>query len=135
MTLVSASRRVALIAAVVLSTAGACVPNAAESNGSIAVTSTDDACTVVPSTAPSGPVVFDVTNSGTQVTEFYLLAEDGLRVVGEVEHIAPGTSRTLTATVQPGSYLTLCKPGESGPGVGRSAFTVTGEVTTRSPAQ
>ena len=46
------------------------------------------------------------------------MAEDGLRIIGEVENIAPGASRTLTATVQPGDYLTLCKPGMVGIGVG-----------------
>ena len=65
--------------------------------------------------------------TGAQVTEFYLMADDGLRIIGEVENIAPGASRTLTATVQPGSYQTLCKPGMVGLGVGRSPFTVTGE--------
>ena len=62
----------------------------------------------------SGTVAFDVTNTGSKVTEFYLMAEDGLRIIGEVENIAPGASRTLTATVQPGSYVTLCKPGMIG---------------------
>ena len=33
--------------------------------------------------------------AGTQVTEFYLMADDGLRIIGEVENIAPGASRTL----------------------------------------
>ena len=62
-----------------------------------------------------------MANRGSQVTEFYLMAEDGLRIIGEVENIAPGASRTLTATVQPGSYFTLCKPGMIGAGVGRNA--------------
>ena len=31
-----------------------------------------------------------MTNDGSQVTEFYLLGEDGLRIVGEVENIGPG---------------------------------------------
>ena len=33
---------------------------------------------------------FEVTNKGSKVTEFYLLAADGLRIVGEVENIGPG---------------------------------------------
>ncbi len=59
-------------------------------------------------------MTFEVTNKGSQVTEFYLMGEDGLRIIGEVENIAPGASRTLNATVQPGSYFTLCKPGMIG---------------------
>src|SRR5690606_28682347 len=78
--------------------------------------------------APSGTVAFDITNAGSQVTEFYLLADDGLRIVGEVENIAPGASRTLTVTAQPGDYFTLCKPGMVGEGVGRAAFSVTGDA-------
>ncbi|MGP1674920.1 MAG: iron uptake system protein EfeO [Candidatus Limnocylindrales bacterium] len=120
----TAPRRVALVALAVIGV-GACVPNA--TTGAIAVTSTDTSCDVARNTATSGAVAFEVTNRGSQVTEFYLMAEDGLRIIGEVENIAPTASRTLTATIQPGSYLTLCKPGMIGSGVGRSAFTVSGD--------
>ena len=121
----------AALAALALS---GCVPNAtagtgpADAAGGLTVTSDDTTCAVSADSATSGTVVFDVANKGSQVTEFYLLAEDGLRIVGEVENIAPGTSRTLTVTAQPGDYFTLCKPGMVGEGVGRTAFTVTGEA-------
>ena len=120
------SRRPAIVAFAALAVA-ACVPNAANSGGAIAVTSTNDACQVAATEAKSGTLAFEVRNQGSQVTEFYLMAEDGLRIIGEVENIAPGSSRTLTATVQPGAYVTLCKPGMVGQGVGRTPFTVTGE--------
>jgi iron uptake system component EfeO len=93
----------------------------------LTVTSTDTDCTVSAASATSGTVSFDITNAGTQVTEFYLLAKDGLRIVGEVENIAPGANRTLTVVAQPGDYYTVCKPGMVGDGVGRAAFTVSGE--------
>ena len=93
----------------------------------LTVNATDDACEVSAATAKSGTLAFDVTNAGTDVTEFYLLADDGLRIVGEAENIAPGASRTLTVVAQPGEYFTVCKPGLTGDGVGRSAFTVSGE--------
>jgi len=101
----------------------------AETTGSAQfdVSSTDESCAVSQTTATSGTLTFDVTNHSAQVTEFYLLAEDGLRIVGEVENIAPAASRTLTVVAQPGDYFTLCKPGMVGDGVGRAAFTVTGE--------
>lgn len=119
----------------------ACVPNTPEGdasgsgdtaggNGPIAVTSTDDACDLASTEATSGTVTFDVSNEGGQVTEFYLMASDGLRIIGEVENIAPGASRTLTTTVQPGEYLTLCKPGMIGAGVGQASFTVSGDRVT-----
>lgn len=129
------------LAAVTALALTACVPNEPADDGgsasdggtaaaAIAVTSTDDACDVATAEATSGTVSFDVTNSGTQVTEFYLMADDGLRIIGEVENIAPGASRTLTTTVQPGDYLTLCKPGMLGSGVGSAAFTVSGDPVT-----
>jgi len=93
----------------------------------LTVNATDSACEVSATTAKSGTLAFDVTNAGTDVTEFYLLADDGLRIVGEAENIAPGASRTLTVVAQPGEYFTVCKPGLTGDGVGRSAFTVSGE--------
>lgn len=94
----------------------------------LTVTASDSACELPTATATSGTLAFDVTNTGSQVSEFYLLAEDGLRIVGEVENIAPGASRTLTVVAQPGKYFTLCKPGMVGDGVGRAGFTVTGET-------
>lgn len=91
------------------------------------VASTDQDCTVSGGSATSGTLTFDVQNDTDQVSEFYLLAEDGLRIIGEVENIAPGASRTLTVVAQPGDYFTLCKPGMIGEGVGKAAFTVAGE--------
>lgn len=93
----------------------------------LTVTSTDTSCEVSTDAATSGTLAFDVTNTGSQVTEFYVLASDGLRIVGEVENVAPGATRSLTLVAQPGDYLTLCKPGMIGEGVGRAAFTVSGD--------
>ena len=90
---------------------------------SLSVESSDDACEVSASEAPAGTISFEVTNTGSQVTEFYLLAEDGLRIVAEVENIGPDITRPLTANVPAGSYLTACKPGMTGDGI-RSEFTV-----------
>ena len=65
-----------------------------------------------------------VSNSGSKVTEFYLLAEDGLRIVGEVENVGPGLTRDLVVDAPEGSYVTACKPGMKGKGI-RGGFTVT----------
>ncbi|GAA3665254.1 iron uptake system protein EfeO [Microbacterium marinilacus] len=107
-----------------------CVANTPDgaAGDALAVSADDTSCAVDTATATSGTVAFDVTNGGSQVTEFYLLAEDGLRIVGEVENIAPGASRSLTVVAQPGDYFTLCKPGMVGEGVGRAAFSVTGDA-------
>ncbi|MFK4760392.1 iron uptake system protein EfeO [Microbacterium sp. ZW T5_45] len=119
----------------VLATAGAaalvlsgCVAKSdAAAGASFDVSSTDDTCAVSDSTAASGTLTFDVTNDSSQTSEFYLLAEDGLRIIGEVENIAPSASRTLTVVAQPGTYYTLCKPGMIGDGVGKTEFIVTGD--------
>jgi iron uptake system component EfeO len=114
------------VAAAVLS---GCVAKAdVAASDALTVTSTDDGCEVSGESAASGTLAFDVTNSGDEVTEFYLLADDGLRIVGEIENIAPGASRTLTVVAQPGDYFTLCKPGMIGDGVGRASFSVSGDA-------
>ncbi|MFJ4037883.1 iron uptake system protein EfeO [Microbacterium sp. NPDC090007] len=121
-----AATAVAGAAALVLS--GCVAKSDATADGALSVTSTDDGCAVSSATASSGTVAFDVSNQSDQVTEFYLLASDGLRIVGEVENIAPGASRNLTVVAQPGEYFTLCKPGMIGDGVGRASFSVTGDA-------
>ncbi|WP_372697059.1 iron uptake system protein EfeO [Arthrobacter sp. JSM 101049] len=97
---------------------------AAADDGTVAVTSTADACNLSTDTVPGGTLKFSVKNDGDQVTEFYLLAEDGLRIVGEVENIGPGLSRDLVVTAPEGKYVAACKPGMVGDGI-RAGFTVT----------
>jgi len=99
-------------------------PGAAGGPAAITVDSSADACTLSAASAPSGNVVFTVSNTGSDVTEFYLLAEDGLRIVSEVENIGPGLTRDLVVVARPGTYVTACKPGMVGDGI-RSTFTVT----------
>jgi len=115
----------ALVALAALALTG-CTENnpAGSADGAIDVVSTADACTVGSTTAEGGTVKFNVKNEGSEVTEFYLLAEDGLRIVGEVENIGPGLSRDLVVMAPQGQYFTACKPGMVGDGI-RAAFTVT----------
>ena len=121
----------AVSGAALLLVLSACVPNTPEGGGSgggtgaLAVASSADDCAVSAAEAPSGNLVFTVTNSTDEVTEFYLLADDGLRIVGEVENIGPGISRDLVVRAEPGEYFTVCKPGMVGAGIGKTAFTVT----------
>lgn len=113
---------IAATSAVLLSACTSATPTA--DGSAIAVSSSDDKCEVAASEAPSGVVQFAVENTGSQVTEFYLLAADGLQVVGEVENIGPGLTRDLVVQAAPGTYQVACKPGMVGDGI-RSAFTVT----------
>ncbi len=111
-------------------TLGACglteanTPAASGGEGTISVTSTADACDVSATEVGSGNLAFRVSNKGTEVTEFYLYAADGLRIVGEIENVGPGLTRDLVVRATPGDYVTACKPGMAGQGI-RSGFTVT----------
>ncbi|GAA5150721.1 peptidase M75 family protein [Nocardioides marinquilinus] len=96
----------------------------AEGGRALTVTSSDDACDVSGAEAPEGTLTFEVSNAGSEVTEFYLLGDDGLRVLGEVENIGEGDSSTLTVKAPAGTYYTSCRPGMKGDGI-RNAFTVT----------
>jgi iron uptake system component EfeO len=125
-------RKPLLVAALLVTTPffAACTENAKDGGGdsgdprTVSVTSTDDECKVSSAKVPSGTLTFDVTNDGSQVTEFYLLGEDGLRIVAEVENVGPQLSRQLVVNAPAGTYTTACKPGMKGDGI-RAAFTVT----------
>lgn len=97
---------------------------AATSPGTIQVVSSNTECKVSTGSAPSGNLTFTVKNDGAEVTEFYLLAADGLRILGEVENIGPGLTRNLVVTAPAGTYTTACKPGMEGDGI-RGALEVT----------
>jgi iron uptake system component EfeO len=122
---------VTALATVTILSLAACVPNNPTSGstddaaGSLTVESSSSDCAVSSTEAPSGSISFSVTNTGDQVTEFYLLADDGLRIVGEVENVGPGIERDLVVQAKPGTYYTVCKPGMVGDGIGKTAFTVT----------
>lgn len=110
-----------------LTLAAGCTSNAspdASNKQALTVNATDTACQVSATTAPAGTLRFAVTNNGASVTEFYLLAGDGLRIVAEVENIGPGITRDLVLSAAPGTYFTACKPGMTGSGI-RAGFTVT----------
>ena len=91
----------------------------------ISVKASDTACAVSRAEAPAGNVEFTITNSGNKINEFYVYAE-GDRIMGEVENVAPGLTRTFHVDLsEPGTYQTACKPGMVGDGI-RAPFTVTG---------
>jgi len=108
----------------------ACTSNTTDSGGAggaggpISVTSSDSSCDVSATSAPAGNLTFDVSNSGSKVTEFYLYSADGGRIVSEVENIGPGLQGKLIVTADEGSYQTSCRPGMAGQGI-RAEFTVT----------
>ncbi|GAA1332109.1 iron uptake system protein EfeO [Pseudonocardia xinjiangensis] len=113
------------VAALAGCTSTAPATNAGAAGGPIAVRAADDACEVGATEAPAGKITFTVNNTGSKVTEFYLLGT-GDRIMGEVENVGPGLTRQLIVEVPDGgTYTTACKPGMVGDGI-RGPFTVTG---------
>lgn len=103
-----------------------CVPNqATASDEAIAVALSDDKCTVSTNTAKAGPITFQVTNTGTDVNEFELLATDKLRIVGEKENIGPGTTVNYVVQLPEGDYFSACRKGMVGEPAHVAKFTVT----------
>jgi len=98
----------------------------------VKVTLTDAGCSPAQIKLPSGPTTFDVSNDGAAaVTELEVLK--GTRIVGEVENVASGLSRSFSLTLQPGTYTLAC-PG--GKGASKGSLTVSGAaVQSASDAQ
>lgn len=115
----------AAAAAVALALTG-CVPNKAVAEAeAIQVTLSDAACTVKTATAPAGPITFQVTNTGSDVNEFEVLAPDKLRIAGEKENIGPGTTVNYVVQLAEGTYFTACRKGMVGNPTSVTKFTVT----------
>ena len=124
---------VAAVAGAIALVLSGCVPNSPTAQAeteAIGVTLKDDACTVSTATAPSGPITFQVTNAGTTVNEFEVLAEDKLRIAGEKENIGPGTTVNYVVQLPEGSFFTACKPGMTGSASHLAPFRVTAGTAT-----
>lgn len=77
-------------------------------------------------TAPlPGQQVFQMRNTGDKVSEVYLVNPASGAVYGEVEGLAPGTTRALTATIGTGDYAWRCVP-TGGKSVTSASVHVTG---------
>ncbi|MCU1579142.1 MAG: peptidase family protein [Rhodoglobus sp.] len=109
--------------AIVVALAG-CVPNNAV-GGSVDVAMNDDSCVVSQASVAAGAVTFRITNSGSDVNEFEILADDKLRIVGEKENVTPGQTVSYVALLDAGSYYTACRFKQAGSFVGVAQFTVT----------
>ncbi|MFD0410510.1 iron uptake transporter permease EfeU [Kitasatospora sp. NPDC127116] len=57
-----------------------------------------------------GQQVFQMRNTGDKVAEVYLVDPGTGSVYGEIEGLAPGTTRALTATIGSGDYAWRCVP-------------------------
>ncbi|KQX07406.1 MULTISPECIES: iron uptake system protein EfeO [unclassified Leifsonia] len=115
-------------AGIIALTLTGCVPNNA-GGSAVAVAITDDACDVATDTTASGAVTFELSNTGSDVNEFEILADDKLRIVGEKENVTPGQTVSYVAQLEPGTYYTACKFQLIGSPIGLAEFTVTGDAT------
>jgi plastocyanin len=106
--------------------------------GDVAVKAGDTTCEVATTTFDPGKITFDVQNTGKDVTEVYVYGKgsDGEfdKVVGEVENIAPGTSRDFAVSVSGGEYEVACKPGQKGDGI-RTEIEVSGAAASEDDAK
>jgi iron uptake system component EfeO len=77
----------------------------------VAVKITSDGCPK-PITVKPGSVTFKVTNDDADnVSEFEIMK--GGKILGEVENIAPGLSRSFTMKLKAGDYITYCPGGDT----------------------
>lgn len=93
----------------------------------MSVTLRDDAITLSPGAVAAGALTLEATNEGTKIHEFEVFAvpdgvdanalpvegdtapaDEMLEVIDEVEDIAPGTSASLSVSLDPGSYAVIC---------------------------
>lgn len=112
-------------------------PSASTSGASggseIAVAASDSACDIDKNSIPAGPVVLKIHNGGAQVTEVYILKDNGSGIVTERENIAPNSDTDLTAELPEGSFQISCRPA-SGERV-NSDLTVTGGSSASNTAE
>jgi uncharacterized cupredoxin-like copper-binding protein len=101
----------------------------AGSGTDVAIAAGDTTCDVAKTALEAGRHTFAVKNVGSDVTEVYVYGKGSSgsfdKVVGEVENIAPQTSRDFPVTLSGGEYEVACKPGQTGDGI-RTKLTVSG---------
>ena len=114
--------------------------SAAASPKAIDVTLNEYSINLSSQTLPAGPVTFSVKNAGTTAHEFVVIKTDTRAAdfpittfegerdridedaagknVGETGDMEPGTSKTLTITLEPGHYVAVCNlPGHYSKGM------------------
>ncbi|MFG2881533.1 iron uptake system protein EfeO [Streptomyces sp. NPDC048297] len=117
----------AVTATAVAVTLSGCTQKATSGDGAVTVTASDSACKVSRTQIPAGHVSLALENTGSKITEVYVLFPDD-RIAAERENIGPGTKATLVTELKAGDYEIACKPGMKGDGI-RQKVTLTGKST------
>ncbi|MET7614926.1 iron uptake system protein EfeO [Streptomyces seoulensis] len=110
-----------------------CTQKATSADGAVRVTASDSKCAVSTAEASAGHITLALENTGSKVTEVYVLFPDD-RIAAERENIGPGTKASLVTELKAGDYEIACKPGMKGDGI-RQKFKVNGKYAAagRSP--
>ena len=115
-----------------LTACGGSDDDATGSSSKVSVKAGDTTCDVAKTSFSPGEIEFDVQNVGKDTTEVYVYGKgsdgDFDKVIGEVENIAPGTSRDFEVDVTGGEYEVACKPGQTGKGI-RTEIEVSGPTS------
>jgi FTR1 family protein len=109
----------ALAAGAVLVIAAGCGSGSGGGPGggrTVKVTLSDSACQSIK--AGAGPTTFDVANDGASRVSEFEIVQDGV-ILGEVENVPDGLSRSFTLDLKPGTFVTQC------PGADREHGTLT----------
>ena len=120
------TRAAAVAGLVTSSLLAGCSASAAPPPSSISADLSEFKVTLDSNRAQAGKVSFAVRNGGTIVHEFVVLKTDlatdklatkdgeldedspDVARVDEVEDVTPGSTKTLTVTLEPGSYVLIC---------------------------
>ncbi|MEU9040755.1 MULTISPECIES: iron uptake transporter permease EfeU [unclassified Kitasatospora] len=101
---------VALVAVPVVVAGAVIAVSDGKQDSSATVTVSEHDCGKGFGTPQPGQQVFQMHNTGDKVSEVYLVNPGTGAVYGEVEGLAPGTTRALTATIGSGDYAWRCVP-------------------------
>jgi iron uptake system component EfeO len=83
------------------------------SNNTMPVTVNDFSCAGLWTPPPSGQRQIPVVNAGSSVVDVTLLGATNSLIYGEIEAMAPGVTRSMTAMISPGKYRLGCTYSEN----------------------
>lgn len=80
------------------------------------VVATDTTCKPSTTTFEPGSHTFELKNDGSKESELYVYGPND-KIVGEVEHVGPGTSRRVVVDLTTGDFQLACKADGASGGV------------------
>ena len=99
---------VVLVGAAVAGCAESDGPGTAEDTFVVGVGATAGRCGLDVAKAPAGPITFEITNDGDEVTTFSFRSEDG-EVLGDAGEVGPGETGEVAVEPEAGTYTTVCR--------------------------